>query len=105
MRIKNLTLGYTLPQHLTRRAQVDKIRIYFSGENILTWRFGGLTKYVDPEQAGSAISYSNPGSAVARADLRDYPMGKTYSFGININLYKEKYNNHYSSDIRGVDGV
>jgi len=86
MRIKNLTLGYTLPQHLTRRAQVDKIRIYFSGENILTWRFGGLTKYVDPEQAGSAISYSNPGSAVARADLRDYPMGKTYSFGININL-------------------
>lgn len=86
LRVKNLTLGYTLPRHLTNRIDVKKVRIYFSGENILTWRFGNLTKYIDPEQAGSAISYSNPGDAVARADLRDYPMGKTYSFGINIKL-------------------
>lgn len=86
LRVKNLTFGYTLPETLTKRAKIQKIRVYFSGENILTWRFGDLTKFVDPEQAGSAINYSNPGDAVGRADLRDYPMGKTYSFGINVTL-------------------
>src|SRR5690606_32811276 len=86
LRIKNFTLGYTLPQAWTRKAKVERLRIYFSGENMFTWAFGGLTKYIDPEQAGSAVNYSNPGSAVSRADLRDYPMGKTFSFGVNLSL-------------------
>lgn len=86
LRVKNLTVGYTLPKTLTQRVMIQKLRVYFSGENILTWRFGDLTKYIDPEQAGSGINYSNPGSAVGRADLRDYPMGKTFSMGINLTL-------------------
>ncbi|MHC2992751.1 TonB-dependent receptor [Pontibacter sp. HJ8] len=86
LRVKNMTFGYTLPEGLTSKISVKKLRVYFSGENLLTWRFGDLTKYVDPEQAGSAINYSNPGSAVGRADLRSYPMGKTYSMGINVTL-------------------
>ena len=86
LRVKNITLGYTLPQELTEKFEVKRLRIYFSGENLLTWRFGNLSEYIDPEQAGSAIDYSLPGSAVGRADLRDYPMGKTYSFGMNLTL-------------------
>lgn len=86
LRVKNLTLGYTLPEKLTNRFQIKKLRIYFSGENILTWRFGDLTKYVDPEQAGSAINYNDPSGAVSRARLEDYPIGKTYSVGINLTL-------------------
>lgn len=86
LRIKNLTVGYTLPQDLTAKFKVRKLRLYFSGENIFTWRFGDLSKYIDPEQAGSAINYSDPGNAVGRADLRSYPMGKTYSMGINLTL-------------------
>lgn len=86
MRVKNLTFGYTLPQRLTQRAKIERLRIYFSGENMFTWRFGNLTKYVDPEMAGSGINYSSPGAAVTRARLEDYPMGKTYSLGINLSL-------------------
>src|SRR5690606_7461176 len=86
LRVKNLTVGYTLPKLWTERAKLNSVRVFFSGENILTWSFGGLTKYIDPEQAGSAVSYSKPGDAVDRADLRDYPMGKTISFGINVSL-------------------
>lgn len=86
LRVKNLTLGYTLPQSWTRKAKIEKLRIFFSGENMFTWSFGGLTRYIDPEQAGSAISYSSPGTADDRGDLRDYPMGKTYSFGVMLNL-------------------
>lgn len=86
LRVKNLSVGYTLPQRWTERVKVDKLRIFFSGENIFTWSFGGLTKYLDPEQAGAAINYSSPASADDRGDLRAYPMGKTYSFGVMLNL-------------------
>src|SRR5690606_1617279 len=54
VRVKNFSVGYTLPQQWTQRVKVDKFRVFFSGENILTWSFGGLTKYLDPEQAGAA---------------------------------------------------
>ncbi len=86
LRVKNLSLGVTVPQKITKKFSIEKMRLFFSGENIFTWSFGGLTKYVDPEQAGSAISYSNPGNSQGRSDLRSYPYGKTYSFGINIIL-------------------
>ncbi|MBJ7882481.1 SusC/RagA family TonB-linked outer membrane protein [Gelidibacter salicanalis] len=86
LRVKNLTLGFTIPRELTSKYSIQKLRLYFSGENLITWRFGDLTKYVDPEQAGSAINYSDPGNAVGRADLRSYPMGKTVSFGVNLSL-------------------
>ncbi|HTN37878.1 MAG TPA: hypothetical protein VL053_12445, partial [Arachidicoccus sp.] len=86
LRVKNLTIGYTLPEQLTRRFQIKKLRIYFSGENLLTWRFGDLTKYIDPEQAGSGINYNNPDQAVSRARLEDYPIGKTFSFGASLTL-------------------
>ena len=86
LRIKNLTVGYTLPKHITEKISAQKIRVYFSGENLFTIRFSDLSRYIDPEQAGSAINYSDPGDAVGRADLRDYPMGKTYSFGISLTL-------------------
>lgn len=86
LRVKNLTVGYTLPQDLTSKFKVRKLRFYFSGENIFTWRFGDLSKYIDPEQAGSGIDYSDPGDAVDRADLRSYPMGKTFSLGLNLTL-------------------
>lgn len=86
MRVKNLTFGYTLPEKITQRAKIQRLRLYFSGENIFTWTFGGLTKYIDPEMAGAGISYSDPDSAVNRARAEDYPIGKSYSFGINLTL-------------------
>ena len=86
LRVKNFTVGYTFPQRLTQKAKIDRLRVFFSGENMFTWAFGGLTKYVDPEQAGSAINFSNPANATSRADLREYPMGKTFSFGVHLSL-------------------
>jgi len=86
LRVKNLTVGYTFPKTLTGKANIQEFRIYFSGENIFTWRFGKLTKYVDPEQAGSGIDYSDPAAATDETDLQDWPIGKTYSIGINLTL-------------------
>ena len=87
LRIKNLTLGYTLPAALTKRVHIDNMRVYVSGEDLFTMTFGGLTKYIDPEVAGSGIGYNDPHNAAGMSSATNkYPMGKTYSFGISINL-------------------
>ena len=85
IRLKNLTFGYSLPEHLMRKWNIQRLRFYFSGENLLTYCFGNLTKYIDPEIAGSGINYSSPGTAssIARAG-EVYPLGKVYSLGLSL---------------------
>ena len=53
LKLKNIQIGYTLPEHITRKFFVRQLRFFVSGENILT-----LTGYpgLDPEK-GSAIGY------------------------------------------------
>ncbi|WP_353138752.1 TonB-dependent receptor [Pseudopedobacter sp.] len=86
LRIKNIMLGYTLPQKLTQKVNVQRLRVYFSGENMFTWSFGGLTKYMDPEQAGSGIGFNEPKDAVGRSSSTDWPIAKTYSIGVLLTL-------------------
>lgn len=86
LRIKNITVGYTIPQDITRKMSIERFRIYLSGENLFTYRFGGLTKYIDPEQAGSGVSLSNPNNATNRSRVEDYPINKIISLGVNITL-------------------
>ena len=55
LKLRNLTLGYTLPQKWTNKFFVSRMRVYFTGENLLTFTsFDGL----DPE-TGSAYNYPN----------------------------------------------
>lgn len=71
VRLKNLTIGYTLPKSLVNKLKISKCRVYVSGENLLT--FTKLeTDYIDPEQA------------MANANARVYPFSKIYSFGVNV---------------------
>ena len=88
LRIKNLTVGYQIPSELTEKVFLERVRVYFSAENVFTWRFGNLTKYLDPEEMGAAVDYSNPNGANARsnADENQYPMEKTFSVGIQVTL-------------------
>ena len=80
LRFKNLTVGYTIPESLTKKIRVDHIRVYFSGENLCYWSpLKKVTKYLDPESAYTRYSTS--------ANARDhyaYPWQKTYMFGIDI---------------------
>lgn len=72
-RLKNLTVGYTLPATITRKACMEKVRIYLSGENLFTWTALN-SRFLDPEQASAA---SNKLSNV-------YPWNKTYAVGVNV---------------------
>jgi TonB-linked SusC/RagA family outer membrane protein len=79
LRFKNLTAGYTLPTALTRKAGIEKVRIYFSGENLAYWSpLKANTKYLDPESA-----YTRSSSAAAQ-DHISYPWQRTLMFGIDV---------------------
>ena len=78
LRLKNLTIGYTLPAGISRKIGLKKARIYFSGENLAYWSpFKEHSQYIDPEGAFD----KSLGSSYNRMF---YPWQKTYMFGLDI---------------------
>ena len=72
-RLKNVTLGYTLPSRLTQKIYVQNLRLFVSAENLLT-----ITKFTDisdPELIGAGYG-GNLG--------KTYPLSKTVSFGVSV---------------------
>jgi len=83
LRLKNLTFGYNLPKSVLDKTPFDKIRLYLSGENILT--FTKLTDYIDPEIASNQVNLNAPsGSYTYDSRGQEAPMSKTYSLGISV---------------------
>jgi TonB-linked SusC/RagA family outer membrane protein len=71
LRLKNLTLGYTLPEKLTGKAGISRLRVYFSGENL--WTMSHIfVDSIDPETLGG--------------DYSTYAMQRVFSLGLNINF-------------------
>ena len=72
-RLKNLTVGYTIPEKLLRKAKISQLRVYFSGENLgYASELKKGSRYVDPEQA------------MTDGNLSVYPWQKTFMFGIDL---------------------
>lgn len=68
VRLKNVEIGYTLPEKLTRSIGKPAIRFFANGLNLFTWaEIYKVRKDLDPESWGNA-----------------YPIMKTFNFGINI---------------------
>ncbi|MCM0721325.1 hypothetical protein NBH15_24040 [Parabacteroides sp. W1-Q-101] len=68
LRMKNFQFGYTLPKSVCDFIRVPKIRVYYSGQNLLT--FTGFSNGFDPEAPAGARAY--------------YPQVKVNTFGLNI---------------------
>lgn len=84
LRLKNITLSYDFQQKLIHKLGLSQLRIYVSGENLIT--FTPLHKHAknfDPEviQAGDQDGWSVVG---ASGDGYSYPMMKSYSIGLNV---------------------
>lgn len=73
-RLKNLTIGYTIPQNITRRFYVQNLRVFFSAENLFT--ITSFTKLGDPE----IIDASGWGFSKA------YPLTRNFAFGLSVTL-------------------
>jgi hypothetical protein len=73
-RLRNVTLGYTLPSAITKKIAINQLRIYIKGSNIYTLaKFTGYTPEI-----GSLDVLSNG------IDYGTYPVTSVYSFGINL---------------------
>jgi TonB-linked SusC/RagA family outer membrane protein len=73
-RLRNVTMGYTLPSSITRKISVNQLRIYIKGSNIYTVsKFTGYSPEI-----GSSDVLSNG------IDYGSYPVTSVYSFGINL---------------------
>lgn len=66
VRLKQMELGYTLPQKLTNKIHIDNLRVYFQGNNLLCW---SKFKLWDPELAGEGFNY---------------PIQRTFNIGVNV---------------------
>jgi hypothetical protein len=78
LRLKNLQLGYTVPQKLSMKVHLYKARFYVSGENLLT--LTKLPKTLDPE---TAIA-SDPSFGGTQNTGAVYPISRSLSFGVNL---------------------
>ncbi|WP_294083054.1 SusC/RagA family TonB-linked outer membrane protein [Proteiniphilum sp. UBA5384] len=81
LRLKNLTIGYTLPKRWTKAAKIENMRIYITGENLVTWSPGLKSDYIDPESVVTNSIYGDESNLA-----RNYPWSKTYTVGIDISF-------------------
>ena len=85
LRLKNLQLGYNLPQNLVSKIGASALRVYVSGENVWTWSplYNLVGKgHIDVENTGPSDQVTNPGGN--SGDGYNYPMMSSMSFGINV---------------------
>ena len=78
LRLSTVTLGYTLPQDLSAKMKVKKMRLYVSGNNVFV-----LTNYsgYDPEVSTRRGTGLTPG-----VDYSAYPRSRSIIFGLNVNF-------------------
>lgn len=83
IRLKDLTLSYTLPKSWLSNIGVEQLRIFASGQNLFVGT--KLFKYLDPDIVSNRRTDSKDGQVGAlNADGKVYPFSRTYSFGINL---------------------
>jgi len=72
IRLKSMEIGYSVPESIMTKARLQqiKVRLFASGNNLLTFTKGWLMENIDPENNNSNAWY--------------YPQMKTYNFGLNI---------------------
>lgn len=69
LRLKNITLGYTLPKSWTNKMGISNLRVFANGTNLLTFT---QFKYLDPESTNVVTGY--------------YPQQRTFSFGLDVSF-------------------
>ena len=71
LKVKNITLGYTLPKKWLKALNIERARVYFTADNPFIWTKSDYLKDYDPEKGGNDD---------------DAPLSKQYVFGVNISF-------------------
>ena len=90
VRLKNLTIDYTLPEKILKGTDISNVRLYIAMENLWTWSpMFRITDMFDPEVIGIGDSdFDSTGSSYyglsGVGEGYSYPMLRTYTFGVNL---------------------
>jgi TonB-dependent starch-binding outer membrane protein SusC len=81
--LREILVGYTLPDKWVKKARLSSLRIYFSGQNLF---FHAAAGYRGINIEGRSVSgpYATP--LVDGYQRGSFPMAKTYLFGIDLNF-------------------
>lgn len=77
IRLRDLTIGYTLPQNWLKPMGISQLKVFVSGQNL--WEATDFYKYVDPDMTANTSANGNFGG-----DMKAYPFCRSYSFGVNL---------------------
>lgn len=83
LRLKNITLGYTLPKSLTEKLKISTVRVYVTGQNVFT-----LTSYsgLNPELGFAEGNRSAGQYPQQNVDYAQYPQARTFTAGATISF-------------------
>lgn len=83
IRLKNITLSYSLPKETLNRLKLSSLRVYVSGENLWTYSpMYKITRDFDPE----VIEGSDPEVNANQGDGFSYPMQRAITFGVSLSF-------------------
>ena len=81
LRLQTLTLGYTLPKTWTKKAGMQRVRLYFTGSNLFCLTgYSGLDPDVNTDTDGVN------GFPTPNYDYQAYPKNRSYTFGVNVSF-------------------
>jgi hypothetical protein len=80
LRVRNVQLGYTIPEAISRRVGMSRARIYVAAQNLFTF-----TEYsgYDPE-VGSRVSFGRGNALQTGVDFGRYPVSRMFTAGFNL---------------------
>ena len=82
LRLQSVTIGYTLPQNLTKKFGVQRLRLYVTGSNLFCLtNYSGYDPEVSSYSRNSSYSGLTPG-----IDYSSYPKSRAFTFGLNLSL-------------------
>jgi TonB-linked SusC/RagA family outer membrane protein len=84
LRLKNITIGYSLPKSLLSKIKMNNLRVYVGAENLVTWdKLGDLP--IDPESISGYSMWNTTNYNLGRTG-QGVPSFKSYSVGAQINF-------------------
>ncbi|MGV3599817.1 MAG: SusC/RagA family TonB-linked outer membrane protein [Dyadobacter fermentans] len=84
IRLRNLQVGYTIPERITSKIHARDLKVYLSGENLWTW--SPLYKWTRDTDVTSILGSDRDLSGGGSGDGYNYPMLKSVSIGLSLNF-------------------
>ncbi|MDR6562453.1 MULTISPECIES: TonB-dependent receptor [unclassified Arcicella] len=82
LRLKNIVIGYTIPKSITQKAKIERLRVYFSGNDL--FEFSKIKDGWDPEAPRTVSNAGDSDNLNVSTTSQRYPFYRYFTFGVNL---------------------